>query len=176
MASISDFLNQMSGGGARANHFKVTIPFPGFATSTGRETEQLEFLIRSATLPPSNIEEAETFFRGRRVPIAGERTFEQWNIEVLNDTDFALRDAFERWSNGASEHSSTNGLMNPQEYMVDFTAEQLDKNEEVIKTYNFVGGWPQNVGEIELNQSEQGTIEQFGVTLSYIYWESNTTS
>ena len=176
MPNIADFLSQMSGGGARNNQFKVTVPFPGFAIGTGTETEQLEFLIRTANLPASTVEETEVFFRGRQIPIAGERTFEAWEIEVLNDTDFALRDAFERWSNAVAEHSTPNGIINPTEYMVDFTAQQLDRNDNVLKTYNFVGGWPQQIGAIELSQEEQGTIETFDVSMRYIYWDSNTTS
>ena len=31
MANISDFVSKLKGGGARANQFKVTLPFPGFA-------------------------------------------------------------------------------------------------------------------------------------------------
>ena len=60
--------------------------------------------------------------------------------------------------------------------MVDFTAQQLDRNDNVLKTYNFVGGWPQQIGAIELSQEEQGTIETFDVSMRYIYWDSNTTS
>lgn len=175
MPNISDFLAQVSGGGARSNQFKVTVGFPAVAMAGG-ETEKLEFLVRTATLPPSNIEESEVFYRGRRIPLVGDRTFEQWTMGVLNDTDFALRDAFERWSNAAAGHATPNGIINPTEYMVDFSATQIDHNDNVLKVYTFVGGWPQNVGEISLDQSEQGTIETFDVTMSYIYWESNTTT
>ena len=31
MANINDFKSRLKGGGARANQFKVTLPFPGFA-------------------------------------------------------------------------------------------------------------------------------------------------
>ena len=43
MASITDFKAKLSGGGARANQFKVTMPFPGYA-QVGGEIEQFAFL------------------------------------------------------------------------------------------------------------------------------------
>ena len=43
MASINDFKAKLSGGGARANQFKVVMPFPGYA-QVGGEIEDLAFL------------------------------------------------------------------------------------------------------------------------------------
>ena len=35
MANITDFKAKLAGGGARANQFKVTMPFPGYAQVGG---------------------------------------------------------------------------------------------------------------------------------------------
>ena len=35
MANISDFKAKLAGGGARSNQFKVTMPFPGYASVGG---------------------------------------------------------------------------------------------------------------------------------------------
>ena len=43
MANINEFKSRLKGGGARANQFKVTLPFPGYS-STGGETSDLSFL------------------------------------------------------------------------------------------------------------------------------------
>jgi hypothetical protein len=45
MANINDFKAKLAGGGARANQFKVTMPFPGYA-QVGGEIEDLAFLCR----------------------------------------------------------------------------------------------------------------------------------
>ena len=50
MANITDFVSKLKGGGARANQFKVTLPFPGFA-AVGGETESMAFLCSSTQLP-----------------------------------------------------------------------------------------------------------------------------
>ena len=45
MANINDFKAKLAGGGARANQFKVTMPFPGYA-QVGGEIEELAFLCK----------------------------------------------------------------------------------------------------------------------------------
>ena len=53
MANITDFVSKLKGGGARANQFKVTLPFPGFA-AVGGETESMAFLCSATQLPLSS--------------------------------------------------------------------------------------------------------------------------
>ncbi len=45
MANINDFKAKLAGGGARANQFKVTMPFPGYA-QVGGEIEDLAFYVQ----------------------------------------------------------------------------------------------------------------------------------
>ena len=40
MPNINDFKSKLRGGGARANQFRVTMPFPGYA-AVGGETEEM---------------------------------------------------------------------------------------------------------------------------------------
>src|SRR6056300_559755 len=99
MANINDFKAKLAGGGARANQFKVTMPFPGYS-QVGGEIEELAFLCKTTQLPALTIPSFTIPFRGRQIKIAGDRTYAEWTITVLNDTNFKLRNAFERWSNG----------------------------------------------------------------------------
>ena len=89
MANINEFKSRLKGGGARANQFKVTLPFPGYA-SVGGETSDLAFLCSATALPGQTVGQVAIPFRGRVLNIAGDRTFEPWTITVLNDTDFKL--------------------------------------------------------------------------------------
>ena len=99
MANINDFKAKLAGGGARNNQFKVTMPFPGYS-QVGGEIEELAFLCKATQLPAMTIPSFTVPFRGRQIKIAGDRTYADWTITVLNDTNFKLRNAFERWSNG----------------------------------------------------------------------------
>ena len=175
MANISDFKAKLAGGGARANQFKVTMPFPGYA-SVGGEIEELAFLCRATSIPSMEVANINVPFRGRAIKIAGDRTIPSWSVTVYNDTNFKLRDAFERWQNGINNMSDNEGLTNPVDYQVDAFVDHLDRNGNTVKSYTLRGDFPTVVAPIELTYDEQTAIEQFDVTFNYQYFESNTTT
>lgn len=170
---VDDFKAKLAGGGARPNLFKATVNFPGYA---GGNVELTSFMCKGAQLPGSTIAPLPISFRGRQLQIAGDRTFEPWTVTVINDTDFNVRDAMERWMNGINGHTTNTGLVNPADYQADLVVEQLDRDETVLKTYNFRGCFPTNITPIDLNYDATGQIEEFGVEFQIQYWESNTTT
>ena len=54
MANINDFKAKLAGGGARANQFKVTMPFPGYS-AVGGETSDLAFLCQATAFTGMSI-------------------------------------------------------------------------------------------------------------------------
>lgn len=172
---IDDFKAKLQGGGARPNLFRIILPFPTYAV-VGGETSELSFLCKGAQLPAATIGVIEVPWRGRQVKIAGDRTFEEWTITVINDTDFLIKNAFERWSNQINEHLENTGLINPTDYESSAVIEQLDRNENVLKRYSMVGMWPSEVSSIEVSMDSTDEIEEFTVTLQYQYWTSDTTT
>ncbi len=170
---VDDFKSKLRGGGARPNLFKTTLNFPAYA---GGDVELTSFLCKSAQLPQSSMAPLLVPFRGREMKIAGDRTFEDWTVTIINDTDFDVRDAFERWMNGINAHQSNTGLVNPVDYQADLIVDQLDRNSDVLKRYQFRGAFPTIVGPIALSYDTRDEVETFDVTFSYQYWESNTTS
>ena len=175
MANINDFKAKLAGGGARPNQFKVTMPFPGYA-QVGGEIEDLAFLCRATVIPAMTVGNINVPFRGRQIKIAGDRTFEDWNVTVINDTDFKLRNAFERWQNGINNMTDNEGLTNPVDYQVDAFVDHLDRNGNTIKSYTLRGLYPVSVGSIELNYETNDVLEEFQTTFAYQYFESNTTT
>ena len=175
MANISDFKAKLAGGGARNNQFKVTMPFPGYA-SIGGEIEELAFLCRATSIPSMEVANINVPFRGRSIKIAGDRTIPNWSITVYNDTNFKLRNAFERWQNGINNMSDNEGLTNPVDYQVDCFLDHLDRNGNTIKSYTLRGVFPTGIAGIPLDYEEAGAIEQFEVTLEYQFFDTNTTT
>ena len=175
MANINDFKAKLAGGGARANQFKVTMPFRGYA-QVGGEIEDLAFLCTTAQIPAMNVGLVNVPFRGRQIKIAGDRTFADWSITVLNDTNFKLRNAFERWQKGINNMSDNEGLSNPVDYQVDAFVDQLDRNGNTLKSYTLRGAFPTEVAAIDLNYGTNDEVETFGVTFQYQYFETNTTT
>jgi len=170
---VDDFKSKLRGGGARPNLFKATINFPTYANG---DVELTSFLCKAANLPASTTGLITVPFRGRQLKMAGDRVFDTWDVIIINDTDFNVRDSMERWMNGINAHSANTGITNPVDYEADLVVEQLDKDGTAVKTYNFRGCFPTAIEAIGLNYENNDVIEEFGVSFQVQYWESNTTT
>ena len=173
MANIDDFKANLIGGGARANQFRVTItPPPGIAI--GLDVRRTSFLVKGSSLPAMTLTPIEVPFRGRKIYIAGDREFaDEWTTTFINDTDFMIRDAMERWSNGINDLADNTGVIAPADYQTDLTVEQLDRDDTVLKSYIFKSAWPTVVAAITLDTAEVTAIEEFEVTWRYQHFEAS---
>ena len=174
LRTISDFKSKLTGGGARPNLFEVELAFPS-AAKPDNETEVLEkarFLVKAAALPASTIANIDIPFRGRILKIAGDRTFETWTITVMNDVDFSIRSAFEKWMNIINKMSDGTGIANPALYQKDATVKQLDRDGSLLRSYKFWDIFPTNLSTIDLSYDTTDTIQEFTVEMQVHYWEA----
>jgi hypothetical protein len=170
---VDDFKSKLRGGGARPNLFKATINYPGYANG---DPELTSFLCETAQLPGSTIGTIIVPFRGRQLKMAGDRTFAPWTVTIINDTDFNVRNAMERWSNGMNAHSANTGLTSPIAYEADLFIEQLDKDGSALKKYTLRGAFPTEVTPIDVSYASVDEIERFSVTFEFQYFDTDTTS
>ena len=173
MATLDEFKANLIGGGARANQFRVTFNTPG-AIATGLDARKASFLIKAAALPGQTIGEIAIPFRGRNLYIAGDREFEVWETTVINDTDFNIRNAMERWLNAINDTVTNTGLSNVADYTADLTVEQLDRDDTVLKSYILRNCMPQGTSAIELSYDTANAIEEFTVTWRYSHFEASS--
>jgi hypothetical protein len=129
-------------------------------------------MCKAAQLPSSVIAQIDVPFRGRQLKIAGDRTFENWNVTVIQESTMEVRNSFERWLNGINEHVNGTGLVNPVDYQADMLVEQLDRNDNVIKAVNIRGAFPVNLGAIELSYETTDALAEYTIEWAYQYWES----
>ena len=181
--SIVDFRSRLKGGGARANLFEVQMAFPNFAQANTETLNDIPFLVKAAEIPASTIGNIPVPFRGRVLPIAGDRTFAPWTVTIINDTNFRLRDVMERWSDGINDIQTAQGATNPEVYQTKATVLQLGRGRDVstkqtanqkipiLRQYDFVGIYPNDVSAIPLDHGATDTIEEFQVTFNYLYYE-----
>ena len=174
LRTISDFKSKLTGGGARPNLFEVELAFPS-AAKPDNENEVLEkarFLVKAAALPASTIANIDIPFRGRILKIAGDRTFETWTITVMNDVDFSIRSAFEKWMNIINKMSDGTGIANPALYQKDATVKQLDRDGSLLRSYKFWDIFPTNLSTIDLSYDTTDTIQEFTVEMQVHYYEA----
>ena len=185
--TIDKFKSRLTGGIARPNLFEVVLAFPDGTVdeSVSDIDPKTRFLVKAAALPASNIAPISVPFRGRQLKLAGDRTFDEWTITVINDTDFAIRGSFERWMNSMSKVSDNAGNINPEDYTKDAYVYQLGRagvdagsqssqaNMPILRTYKFYSVFPTNVSQIDLSYDSSDAVEEFTVTLQVQWWEAD---
>ena len=172
LRKITDFKSKLIGGGARPNLFEVALAFPEEIAIDNDVKEKARFLVKAAALPASNITPIDVNFRGRILKIAGDRTFDTWTITVINDTDFAIRSAFEKWMNSINRLSDATGTNNPADYQEDAYVHQLDRDGSTLRTYRFYDVFPTQISQVDLSYETVDTIQEFTVELQVLYYES----
>jgi hypothetical protein len=158
-------------GGARASLFSVIVDTPSGVPNIGA---RMSFSCRAASLPGSNVGVIEVPYFGRKVKIAGNRAFENWEVTILNDEDFAIRHAFEMWSSAIQSHSTNiraSQLASSASYRTTAQISQYAKTGAQIRTYEMVGLWPVNISPIGMDWESANAIETFSVTFAYDYWK-----
>lgn len=171
--NINEFIGRgLTEGGARPSLFQVTLNFPpGFTLIPGTE-EKFSFTCRATTIPASTIGQVDVPYFGRTIKLAGDRTFADWNVTVMNDEDYLVRDAFEAWHNSINSITGNNKALPGNVYKsLSATVVHFSKNgQRDIKAYTFVNIFPVNIAEMSLDWEATNQIQTFGVTFAYDYW------
>ena len=177
--NVAEFRANMIGDGARPNLFQVTLAFPAIASNGTAAGQKVSFMAKTAQLPGSTVGQVPVYYFGRELKFAGNRTFADWSLQILNDEDFTIRNSIESWMNAINSHAGNvrNGAaQNPSSYTVDASVTQYGKTGDALKSYKFVGMYPIDLAPIELDWGSNDTIEEYGVTFAYQWWETDTTS
>ena len=167
------------GAGSRPNLFLVKVTPPTDIALTG-----FEYVCRAASLPSSTLGLIEIPMNGgRRLKMAGDRTFTEWTTTVLNDENFLIRSNFEVWQDkivktnysttvvgnrviGGSTATST-GLTEGvvQVYQLDSSGSSVKNGE-----FKLINCWPSDISTIDLSYDTTDTVEEFTITWTYDYW------
>lgn len=203
--TINQFKNSLKGGGARNNQFRVRGTFPNGGTGAlgtilgavggaaggdlgnllgaagnllglNSPSAQLAFLCKSASLPASTLGVVEIPYRGRTIKYPGDRSFMEWTITIVNDTDFGIRNAFEQWSDLINSHVQNIGVSSLAQISQRWEIDQLGRDSSILKTYSFEDCWPSEISQIDTSFDSNDSVEEFTVTMQVSYWTSNTTT
>jgi hypothetical protein len=176
--SINSFIANFQGGGARPNRYEVILTFPALVANPFATTKA-SYTCKAASIPSSNMGAVDVPYMGRSVKVAGDKTFDDWNVTIINDTDFSVRDTFEQWVDrilGHERNASANGWENPSNYYANAVVRQLGRENQVLKEYAVEGIFPTQVGDIQLGYDQNDQIEEFQVTFAVNYWTARTTT
>jgi hypothetical protein len=190
--NVDNFKGNFAKGGARPNIFRVEVDISGMGignVSTAARAidanSKFVFTCRAASIPAMTLGTIEVPYFGRKVKVAGDRTFAEWTVTVINDEDWAVRRGFELWNNLINTHV-TNLRQEPYNITpVSATSQtitaykrraavvQYDKSGNELQQYTLEGAFPSEVAAIDLAWDTTDTIEEFTVTLQYDYFTAN---
>ena len=176
--NISEFREQFRGDGARPNLFSVTIndKKPFWEGSTG-----FSFFCRASQIPGMTQGVVPVNYMGRQVKFAGNKTYADWTVTVMNDENFAHRSQFERWfnnMNGATSNQRVTGATGSSlEYVSNIEVVQLSKLGAVggvgvdnVRKYILSSAFPTDLSPITLDWGDNDTIEEYTVTFAFDYF------
>ena len=172
---LNEFKSQaLQEGGARGNLYEVE-------GSIGNNDDGglLKFMAKSAATPAQTVGEIVVPWRGRQFKIPGDRTFADWELTIISDAAYDLRDKFEQW-NQAFQHHFDN-VSEVADISTDLFQDWKiywlgrDGKRSNGRVYNFVGCWPKEVGSIEVAFDNNDSLAEFSVTMAYQWWTSPAT-
>lgn len=166
---INSFISNV-GTGASANRFRVQLLNP----VNNIADLKIPFMVKAAQIPAFTLGTIELPYMGRKVKQAGDRTFAPWTVTVMNDERNTVRNAIEHWQsaiNGTESNLRNFATSSPAQYKSQAQISMLSVTNKVLRTYNFVGLWPQEISSIDLDWNNSDTIQEFQVTFEYDYWE-----
>jgi len=161
--NITDFKGNFPFDGARPNLFEVNIPV---------FDQKLTFTAKTAQLPGSTVGTIEIPYFGRTVKVAGNRTFPEWTVTVINDEDFVIRNQLEEWMARINGHESNLAEAFYSQYTFDAEVYQYGKQGNIIKSYTFIDMFPTDISPIDVSWDANDAIEEYAVTFQYQYWNS----
>ena len=166
--SISDFRSAIlrHGGPQRKYRWRINPSFPAGLVSA-EEARDLSALATTSQMPKQTLGEIPIVYGGREFPFPGDRKYEAIQITFINVEDVFHHDILQQWSQLFNGDNSNYASGNIADLFKDWTMDLLDKNENVIRTDRLEDCWPQEVGEIELDQSSQDESGQFTFMLRF---------
>ena len=167
---VTDFINEAQDG-ARPSLFLAQINFPVSVPGGIEARDRSRFLIKSTSIPASTLGMIELPFMGRKIKLAGDRTFEDWSTTIINDEKFSVRAAIEAWSDSINGlQSNTPTFSQSIGYRTTGQVVQYSARGNPIRTYTFHNIWPSALAAIELAWETESTIEEFECTWTYDYY------
>jgi len=176
--NISDFRqNGLSRGGQRPSLFMVSLTLPPAVGQPAGFQQKFSFTCSATQLPASTIGQVEVPYFGRKIKLAGDRTFSDWQVNVFCDEDFLVRDTLEYWSNQINQHVGNLQMVDNNDYKTDGDVTMYSKTGAgPLKAYVYRGVWPMEVSATELNWDAVNQVMTFTSTFSVDWFEPLTSA
>jgi len=174
--SITSFISGF-GGGTRPNRFRISGNIGIFGSFTN-------FHVNSASLPAATVSPIGINYRGRTILYPGDRSYQPWNIMVLDENPLQKRGqnrtiygAFHSWQEAINNHeANTTTQVDPSKHFSSvWNVIQYDTNgSSIVRQFDLYNCWPVAVGPIQLDMSQDNSLCYFPVTIVFSHYKFTT--
>lgn len=147
-----------------ANRFSAD--FPGLGD--GQEGN-ITYFMSSASTPVKNIGEIPVNWQGLQFKIPGDVTYDAFTVTFLCDKQNSSYKYMSLWGQLLVDvQSNSRGALDVIKKNLEL--HQLDVNGQIISTWECVGLFPTNIGEISFDRDSSDTISTFSCTFAMDYY------
>jgi phage tail-like protein len=159
--SVTNFKSDaLQGGGYRPTLFEVQLTYGG---------TNFRYLCQSTSVPAMTMGVIEVPYFGRKIKMAGDRTYAEWTTTVMVEEGFGARDWLEQWSMDINQGDTNVRNIVGEDYKQDIQILLYNKQGGVIREYDLIGCWPSDVGTIELDWNNTDQMATYQVTWAFDY-------
>lgn len=176
--SLSTFKNKFSS--VRPSLFRVLfsiIQDNKFLKNDFIKTDKIKDMYiycKNTSLPGSSFQESVVYYYGRPYSEVADRIYDPLDITFYNSQDFAIRNFIELWMNNINSSKGNKQLEadGKYNYFSDIQIDQLDRRNNIIKSYFFYDCYPLMCSPIVLDYTAVNTIEEFTVSFRYQWFQT----
>lgn len=178
--NLSQFKNTLNDGGARPSLFEMEVSLPTAVRALPGANEGsnlFRFHCKVSQIPGQTLGVVEVPYFGRKLKFAGDRTFANLTVTIINDENFTVRKILERWQTTLGLHTQPISALtspagaNVESYGGEGLVTQFGKTGNRLRRYKFYGMFPTNLAEIPLDWNTTDTIEEYTCEFAYQWWE-----
>jgi hypothetical protein len=167
--NINEFKSSLTNGGARTNLFEIIVTNP----INGSGDQKLRMTAQATQVPQRDINQIQVAYFGRITKVAGvTQNYPDWNVTIINDEDWIVRNALEEWSHAInSPIGNIRQTSSSDQSLYKSTGDviQYSQTGQVLRQYKFYGIWPVSVAAAGLDWGQDDII-RYDVTFSVDYW------
>ena len=173
--NLDQFRSKLKDGGARPSLFEMELRWPQTVTTGVDAAKASRFMVKVSEIPPSTLTPIQVGYFGRKLNVVGDRTFTPLSVTIINDEDFIIRKALEEWldrmAGVSSAVSQYRGGSSEGGYTTTLSLTQFGRQGDRLRTYEFVGAFPNNVAAIPVDWDSTDSIETYTCEFTYQWWE-----
>jgi hypothetical protein len=151
-------------GALKQGGFRPTL----FEAEVTRAGNQMNFLCQATQVPAMTMGVIEVPYFGRKIKLAGDRTYAEWTTTLMIEEDFGLRAELENWQQRINAARENTRQEVAEAYKAEATIKLYGKGGGApIRTYLLEGCWPSDVSTIDLDWNTIDTIGTYTVTWAF---------